>query len=138
MPRWVAPCEWMLQLNSLALFAWLLLHSGLGVPEIRHDSFVGEKVSEFLRQNQVRSIVVAEGILGCPHEEGIDYPEGKSCPQCRYWAGRDRFTQERIQQISDCRLRPLHKIPPRSRASQNYVPQMRLILDCGCMTRQGK
>jgi len=65
--------------------------------DIRNDSVVGEKVSDFLRQNQVRSVVVADGILGCPHEEGIDYPEGKSCPQCPYWAGRDRFTHERIQ-----------------------------------------
>ena len=47
--------------------------------DIRHDSFVGERVSEFLRRNQVRSVVVADGILGCPHEKGIDYPEGKSC-----------------------------------------------------------
>src|SRR5712692_4405008 len=31
-----------------------------------------------------------DGIIGCPHEEGIDYPEGKSCPQCPYWARRAR------------------------------------------------
>jgi hypothetical protein len=31
-----------------------------------------------------------------PHEEGVDYPEGQSCPHCPYWAGRDRFTHERI------------------------------------------
>ena len=64
--------------------------------DIRHDFVIGEKVSDFLRQHQVLSVVAAEGILGCPHEEGIDYPEGKSCPQCPYWAGRDRFTHERI------------------------------------------
>jgi hypothetical protein len=29
-------------------------------------------------------------MLGCPHEEGIDYPEGEACPECPYWAGRDR------------------------------------------------
>jgi hypothetical protein len=64
--------------------------------DIRLDSLIGDKVSDFLRQHQVRSIVAADGILGCPHEEGIDYPDGKSCPQCPYWAGRDRFTHERI------------------------------------------
>jgi hypothetical protein len=31
-------------------------------------------------------------IIGCPHEEGIDYPEGTSCPECLYWEGRDRWT----------------------------------------------
>jgi len=65
--------------------------------DIRSDSVIGEKISDFLRQHQVRSVILADGVLGCPHEEGIDYPEGKSCPQCPYWAGRDRFTHERIQ-----------------------------------------
>jgi hypothetical protein len=65
--------------------------------DIRRDSVIGEKVSSFLRQNKTRSVVIADGILGCPHEEGVDYPEGKSCPKCPYWAGRDRFTLEQIQ-----------------------------------------
>ena len=65
--------------------------------DIRHDSVIGDKVSSFLRQHRVLSVVVADRIIGCPHEEGIDYPEGKSCPQCPFWAGRDRFTHERIQ-----------------------------------------
>lgn len=65
--------------------------------DIRHDSVIGDEVSSFLRKHEVRSVVVADRIIGCPHEEGIDYPEGKSCPQCPYWAGRDRFTHERVQ-----------------------------------------
>jgi hypothetical protein len=32
-----------------------------------------------------------EAIIGCPHEEGTDYPEGEACPQCPFWQGRDRF-----------------------------------------------
>ena len=32
--------------------------------------------------------------LGCPHEEGVDYPEGQICPQCPFWAHRDRWTGE--------------------------------------------
>jgi len=47
--------------------------------DIRRDSVIGEKVSSFLRQHKTRSVVIADGILGCPHEEGVDYPEGKSC-----------------------------------------------------------
>jgi hypothetical protein len=27
-------------------------------------------------------------------EEGIDYPEGSKCPECPFWADRDRFTGE--------------------------------------------
>jgi hypothetical protein len=65
--------------------------------DIRADEEVERQVLEFLRQNQVRSVVVTDGIIGCPHEETIDYPEGTACPKCPFWAGRDRWTKERIQ-----------------------------------------
>ena len=64
--------------------------------DVRHDPVVGEQIQAFLRQHQARSVVVTDRVIGCPHEEGIDYPEGHSCPHCPYWAGRDRFTHERI------------------------------------------
>jgi hypothetical protein len=65
--------------------------------DIRHDYTIGKEIEAFLRQHQVRSIIAADRIIGCPHEEGVDYPDGQSCPQCPFWAGRDRFTHERIQ-----------------------------------------
>lgn len=40
----------------------------------------------------VKSIVMADRIIGCPHEEGIDYPDGQVCPQCPFWAHRDRWS----------------------------------------------
>jgi hypothetical protein len=64
-----------------------------GEQDVRSDPAVGEQVLAFLKVHAPRSTVVADGIIGCPHEEGIDYPEGTPCPQCPYWAGRDRFTQ---------------------------------------------
>ena len=64
--------------------------------DARHDPAIGEQVVAFLKTHAVRSTVVADGIIGCPHEEGVDYPKGKYCPQCPYWAGRDRWTKERI------------------------------------------
>lgn len=65
--------------------------------DARHDPAIQEKILELIKTHGVRSVAVTEGIIGCPHEEGVDYPEGHSCPQCPYWAGRDRFTHERIQ-----------------------------------------
>jgi hypothetical protein len=58
--------------------------------DVRHHPAVGEQVMAFLKTHVVRSTVVADGIIGCPHEEGVDSPEGKYCPQRPYWAGRDR------------------------------------------------
>ena len=44
-----------------------------------------------LNEHEVRTLVMLEKIFGCPHEEGIDYPEGESCPQCPFWKNRDRY-----------------------------------------------
>ncbi len=65
--------------------------------DVRVDEDIGMDVLELLRSHGVTSCAVTDGIIGCPHEEGIDYPEGRSCPKCPFWAGRDRFTRERIQ-----------------------------------------
>ncbi|HLN99676.1 MAG TPA: hypothetical protein VK208_14545 [Pyrinomonadaceae bacterium] len=65
--------------------------------DVREDLDIGEQILAFLKPHAPRSTVITERIFGCPHEEGVDYPEGASCPQCPFWAGRDRFTQERIQ-----------------------------------------
>ena len=64
--------------------------------DVRSDPTIAAEIEEFLRERGVRSVVMTDGLLGCPHEEGIDYPDGQSCPQCPYWAGRDRFSGERV------------------------------------------
>lgn len=62
--------------------------------DVRTDEAVLAEVTRFLREHGVHSVAMTEGILGCPHEEGIDYPEGEVCPKCPYWAGRNRWTGE--------------------------------------------
>jgi len=65
--------------------------------DVRFDDNIGNQVLTVIRTHAARSVVLADQIIGCPHEEGIDYPEGTNCPQCPFWAGRDRFSGERIQ-----------------------------------------
>lgn len=60
--------------------------------DIRSDHATNRAIVKFLEQHQAKSVLISEGILGCPHEEGIDYSEGESCPQCLFWADRDRWT----------------------------------------------
>jgi hypothetical protein len=67
------------------------------VRDIRHDADIEDQMILFLRNHGVLTVAAPDRIIGCPHEEGIDYPEGKSCPQCPFWAGRDRWTGERLQ-----------------------------------------
>ena len=61
------------------------------------DPEINEAIVRFLQQHNVRSVVSPDRILGCPHEEGIDYPDGEKCPKCSFWATRDRFTGQVMQ-----------------------------------------
>jgi hypothetical protein len=62
--------------------------------DIMKEPGVFEEVLEFIKTNDAKSVVMADRIIGCPHEEGIDYPEGESCPLCPFWQGRNRWTGE--------------------------------------------
>jgi hypothetical protein len=65
--------------------------------DIRTDPMILQQILDFLDQQQAQRVVMVDGIIGCPHEEGIDYPDGEVCPHCPYWANRDRWTGELIQ-----------------------------------------
>ena len=65
--------------------------------DLRHDPTTAHRILAFLEQHGAQSVTMADRILGCPHEEGVDYPEGQICPQCPFWAHRDRWTGEMIQ-----------------------------------------
>src|ERR1700757_3058278 len=62
--------------------------------DIRNDAGVAEEVLAFIDAAGARSVVMTDRIIGCPHEEGIDY-EGPTCPVCPFWVGRDRWTGKR-------------------------------------------
>jgi hypothetical protein len=59
--------------------------------DIRNEDTIVGEIAMFLRGQDVRSVAMPSVIIGCPHEEGIDYPEGEACPQCPFWKGRDRW-----------------------------------------------
>src|SRR6476469_9722962 len=59
--------------------------------DIRADDRVAEEVLAFITEAGAKSVIMTDRIIGCPHEEGIDY-EGSTCPVCPFWAGRDRWT----------------------------------------------
>ena len=59
--------------------------------DIRADPSIAQEILEFIEQHRVLSVAMTDGIIGCPHQAGIDY-EGEWCPICVFWHGRDRFT----------------------------------------------
>lgn len=60
--------------------------------DLRTDGATTEQIVEFIRRHGATNVAMADAIIGCPHEEGIDYPDGKSCPKCPYWRNRDRWS----------------------------------------------
>jgi hypothetical protein len=65
--------------------------------DIRIDRIANEEIIKFIQENGAKSVIMTDRIMGCPHEEGVDYPDGSKCPKCPFWAIRDRFTGETIQ-----------------------------------------
>jgi hypothetical protein len=65
--------------------------------DVRYDADIGAEIIAFIESAGARSVVLSDGIIGCPHEEGVDYPDGEHCPKCPFWANRDRWTGELIQ-----------------------------------------
>lgn len=63
--------------------------------DVRYDPEILKQIVEFLQKHDVHGVAMMDRIIGCPHEEGIDYPSGESCPECPFWEGRDRWTGER-------------------------------------------
>ena len=64
--------------------------------DLRFDLSIVQRILDFIQEHHVERVAMLDRIFGCPHEEGVDYPEGESCPQCPFWANRDRWTGKLI------------------------------------------
>jgi hypothetical protein len=64
--------------------------------DVRLEITILNEILEYIRPYRPRRIAMVDRIIGCPHEEGIDYPMGETCPYCPFWANRDRWTGEII------------------------------------------
>jgi hypothetical protein len=75
--------------EASAIRTWLARDGG----DVRTDAAIAAEILEFLASRGALSVAMADRIIGCPHQEGIDY-EGEWCPDpaCRFWHGRDRWS----------------------------------------------
>jgi hypothetical protein len=62
--------------------------------DLRQHTAILQQIINRMREHGVKSVAMVDRIIGCPHEEGIDYPAEQVCPQCSFWRGRNRFTGE--------------------------------------------
>jgi hypothetical protein len=46
---------------------------------------VASEIGDYFRLAGVKDVIMTEGVVGCPHDEGVDYSLGESCPECPFW-----------------------------------------------------
>ena len=56
--------------------------SGEGIAE---DVQSAREIALFIQEYDVSRVLTSEWVLSCPHEEGVDYPDGELCPLCPDW-----------------------------------------------------
>ena len=49
---------------------------------------VQREIERFFKKHGVTRVGMSAGNMGCPHEEGKDFPVGGDCPFCPYWKGK--------------------------------------------------
>lgn len=57
-------------------------------PDVATSPEIVAKIQQFIAQHGAKNVIMTDGVIGCPHEEGIDYPEGEDCPFCPFWKGK--------------------------------------------------
>lgn len=55
--------------------------------DLRKDVPTIKELFRYIEAHDVVSVALAPGIYYCPHEPGVDFPEGDSCPHCAFWSG---------------------------------------------------
>jgi hypothetical protein len=70
--------------------------------DVRKKPEIAAEMLAFMEAHGVKSVVMSDGLMGCPHQESIDY-EGEWCPDpaCAFWHGRDRFTGKLVH-LDEC------------------------------------
>ncbi len=53
--------------------------------DIAEDVKAAREIAAFLKEHEVERVITSEMVLSCPHQEGLDYPEGEECPYCDFW-----------------------------------------------------
>jgi hypothetical protein len=54
--------------------------------DLRKDVPSIKELFRHIEAHQVASVALTPGIYYCPHEPGVDFPDGGSCPRCSFWS----------------------------------------------------
>jgi hypothetical protein len=74
--------------------------------DLRKDVAMIKEFFRYIESYEVKSVALTPGIYACPHEPGIDYPQGGSCPLCPFWANVKKPDLFKTAKASPVRDRP--------------------------------
>lgn len=81
--------------TTTKIAAGVILHAGAEAiikrwvaSDVTTNPKVQQELMDFFHQHGVKSVAMSEGNMGCPHEEGLDFPHGEDCPFCPFWKGK--------------------------------------------------
>jgi SEC-C motif-containing protein len=81
--------------TTTKIAAGVILHDGAEAiikrwvaTDVTTNPKVQQEMKDFFLQHGVKSVSMSEGNIGCPHEEGEDFPHGEDCPFCPFWKGK--------------------------------------------------
>lgn len=76
--------------------------------DARYDLSIRKRVVAHMEEQAPASVAMSRAIMGCPHEEGVDYAEGASCPHCPAWDRVNPVAAARSQLLAEALLRHLY------------------------------
>jgi len=81
--------------TTTKIAAGVILHDGAKpimkrwiATDVMMNPKVQQELKDFFLQHGVKSFAISEENMGCVHEEGLDFPQGKDCPFCPFWKGK--------------------------------------------------
>ena len=81
--------------TTTKIAAGVILHDGAEAimqrwvaTDVTTNPKVQQEMKDFFLQHGVKQVAMSQGNMGCPHEEGEDFPHGEDCPFCPFWKGK--------------------------------------------------
>ena len=81
--------------TTTKIAAGVILHDGAEAimqrwvaTDVTTNPKVQQELKDFFLQHGVKQVAMSQGNMGCPHEEGEDFPHGEDCPFCPFWKGK--------------------------------------------------
>jgi hypothetical protein len=81
--------------TTTKIAAGVILHDGAEAiiqrwvaTDVTTNPKVQQELMDFFLRHGVKQVAMTEGNMGCPHEEGQDFPHGEDCPFCPFWKGK--------------------------------------------------